>query len=85
MAKGETVHPRLRGNNLVTKNGYPEGSCVIPKKATYMDDVGPAPCKRGNFGPWSAPVARVHPQIVQKHNNLPDLGSYRVLAMRENE
>ena len=38
LAKGEKVHPRLRDNNLVNKYGLPEGSCVIPNKATYMDD-----------------------------------------------
>ena len=38
MAKGTKVHPRLRGNNLVTKYGLPEGSCVIPNKSAYMDD-----------------------------------------------
>ena len=38
LEKGTTVHPRLRGNNLVTKYGFPEGSCVIPNKAAYMDD-----------------------------------------------
>ena len=38
MAKGTKVHPRLIGNNLVTKYGFPEGSCVIPKKSAYMDD-----------------------------------------------
>ena len=38
LAKGTKVHPRLRGNNLVTKYGFPEGSCVIPNKAAYMDD-----------------------------------------------
>ena len=38
LAKGTKVHPRLRGNNLVTKYGQPEGSCVIPNKAAYMDD-----------------------------------------------
>ena len=38
LAKGTKVHPRLRGNNLVTKYGLPEGSCVIPKKSAYMDD-----------------------------------------------
>ena len=30
LEKGTNVHPRLRGNNLVTKYGLPEGSCVIP-------------------------------------------------------
>ena len=38
MANGTKVHPRLRGNNLVTKYGFPEGSCVIPNKAAYMED-----------------------------------------------
>ena len=38
LAKGEKVHPRPRGNNLVTRYGLPEGSCVIPNKAAYMDD-----------------------------------------------
>ena len=38
LAKGTKVHPRLRGNNLMTKYGFPEGSCVIPNKAAYMDD-----------------------------------------------
>ena len=37
LAKGTKVHPRLRGNNLVTKYGLPEGSCVIPNKSAYMD------------------------------------------------
>ena len=38
LAKGTKVHPRLIGNNLVTKYGLPEGSYVIPNKAAYMDD-----------------------------------------------
>ena len=38
MEKGTKVHPRPRGNNLVTKYGFPEGSCVIPNKAAYLDD-----------------------------------------------
>ena len=38
LAKGTKVHPRIRGNKLVTRYGFPEGSCVIPNKATYMDD-----------------------------------------------
>ena len=38
LEKGTKVHPRLRGKNLVTKYGLPEGSCVIPNKAAYMDD-----------------------------------------------
>ena len=28
----------MRGNNLVTKYGFPKGWCVIPNKAAYMDD-----------------------------------------------
>ena len=32
------MHPRLRDNNLVTKYVLPEGSCVIPNKAEYVDD-----------------------------------------------
>ena len=38
LAKGEKLYPRLRGNNLVTKYGLPEGSFVIPNKVSYMDD-----------------------------------------------
>ena len=38
LAKRTKVHPRLRGKNLVTKYGFPEGSFVIPNKAEYMDD-----------------------------------------------
>ena len=38
VAKGKKVHPRIRGTNLVTRYGLPEGSCVIPKKSAYMDD-----------------------------------------------
>ena len=38
LEKGKKLHPRMRGNNLVTKYGLPEGSCVIPNKAAYMDD-----------------------------------------------
>ena len=37
LAKGTKVHPRMRCNNLVTKYGLSEGSCVIPKKVAYMD------------------------------------------------
>ena len=28
----------MRGKNLVTKYGFPEGYCVITNKAAYMDD-----------------------------------------------
>ena len=38
LAEGTKERPRLRGNNLVTKYGLPEGSCVIPNKAAYMDN-----------------------------------------------
>ena len=37
-AKGKKLHQSLRGNNLVSKYGFPEGSCVIPNKAAYADD-----------------------------------------------
>ena len=32
------MHSRLKGNNLVTKSGFPSGSFVIPSKPEYMDD-----------------------------------------------
>ena len=38
MEKGTKVHPRLKGNNLVTRYGFPKVSHVIPNKAAYMDD-----------------------------------------------
>ena len=38
LERGKKVHPKLRGNNLVTKYGFPEVSCVISKKAAYMND-----------------------------------------------
>ena len=38
LAKGTRLHPRIKGNNLVTKYGFPKGSHVIPNKAAYMDD-----------------------------------------------
>ena len=38
MAKVEKFHPRFRGNNLVARYGFPEGSCVIPNKASHMDN-----------------------------------------------
>ena len=38
LVKGTMVRPSLRGNNLLTKYGLSEGSCVIPNKAAYMDD-----------------------------------------------
>ena len=31
------MHPRFRGNNLVTRYGFPEGSGLIPNKSAYMD------------------------------------------------
>ena len=38
LANGTKAHPRLIGNNLVTKYGLPEGSCVIPNKSAYTKD-----------------------------------------------
>ena len=29
---GTKVHPRLKGTNLVTRYGFPEGYCLIPNK-----------------------------------------------------
>ena len=41
---------------------------------------GPAVCKRGNRGPWSAPVARVHPRTIY-HRKMP----LRVRVRPDNE
>ena len=38
LAKGKKVHPFLKGNSLVNKYGFQEGSCVIPDRSVYMDD-----------------------------------------------
>ena len=38
LAKGKNLHPRLKGTNLATRSGFPEVFCVIPNKASYMDD-----------------------------------------------
>ena len=38
LAKGALVHPSLRGTNLVTRCGFPEGYYVIANKEEYMDD-----------------------------------------------
>ena len=38
LSKGKNVNPRIEGNNLVTKYGLLEGSCVITNKAAYMDN-----------------------------------------------
>ena len=38
LAKWTNVNPRIRGNNLVSRYGLPEESCVIPNKAEYNDD-----------------------------------------------
>ena len=38
LSKGSNVHLRLRVNNLVTRYGLPELSCVIPNKEEYMDN-----------------------------------------------
>ena len=37
LERGTMMHPRLRGNNLVTKYILLEGSCVITNKAAYME------------------------------------------------
>ena len=37
LEKGFLLHLRIRGNNLVTRNGFPEGSCNVPNKGAYMD------------------------------------------------
>ena len=38
LEKGAKVHPRIRNTNLVTRYGFPEGSCAITNKSAYMDD-----------------------------------------------
>ena len=38
MSKATKLHQRMKGNKLATKYGFPEGSCVIPNKAVYMDE-----------------------------------------------
>ena len=38
LSKGDKLHQMLRGNNLMTKYGFIEGSCVISKKAACMDE-----------------------------------------------
>ena len=38
LEKGNLLHHRLRGANLVNKYGLLEGSFFIPNKAEYMDD-----------------------------------------------
>ena len=38
LSKATKVHQMPRGKNLVIKYGLPEGFCVIPNKAVYMDD-----------------------------------------------
>ena len=39
---------------------------TLLKHYEYMR-LGPAVCKHGNRGPWSAPVARVHPRTTDQH------------------
>ena len=36
--KGNLVHPKLRGINLVSKYGVTERSCLIPQKYSCVDD-----------------------------------------------
>ena len=38
LAKGTKLHQRLRGNNFVTKYGFPEGYGLIPNKSSYIGD-----------------------------------------------
>ena len=38
LVKGTKVQPMMRGNKLVIKYGFPEGYCVIPNKAAYMNE-----------------------------------------------
>ena len=38
LLKGGNMHSKLRVNKLVTRNGFTEGSCVIPNKSSYMYD-----------------------------------------------
>ena len=38
LAKGTKVHPSLIGKNLVTIYELTEGYCVIPNKASYVDE-----------------------------------------------
>ena len=54
LSKGKKVHPRIRGINLVTRYGFPEGSCVILKKSAYMDDET-----------WAKMVKVVAPGIIK--------------------
>ena len=54
LEKGTKVHPRMISNNLVTKYGLPEGSCVIPNKAAYTDDET-----------WAKVVKVVAPGIIK--------------------
>ena len=47
------MHPRFIDNNFVTRYGFPELSCVIPKKSAYMDD-----------DTWEKVVKVVAPEII---------------------
>ena len=53
LAKGTKLHTRLRGNNLVTKYRFPEGSCVIPNKKYMYDKT------------WAKVVKVVVPGIIK--------------------
>ena len=39
LTKGAKVHARMRGKSLVTRCGFPEGYCMIPNKAAYIDET----------------------------------------------
>ena len=54
LEKGNCFHQILRGKNLVTKYGLPEGSCVILNKSAYMYDKT-----------WAKVVKVVAPGIIK--------------------
>ena len=54
MEKGTTLNPSLKCTNLMTIFGLPEGSCVIPNKAAYMNDET-----------WAKVVKVISPGIIK--------------------
>ena len=54
ISKGKRVHPRLRYTNLITRYGFPEGSCLITKKIAYLD-----------YDTWAKLVKVVAPGITK--------------------
>ena len=69
----EDVHDAL-------KEYFENGCDGICKNKSKNQVTGPAVCKRGNSGPWSTPVARVHPRTTY-HRKIP----LRVRVRPENE